>query len=237
MSNGTVRNISLGQAIEFGAVVQRHLPRDLTHDELQYWIGNQKELAHFLRGLRRTETRDFSESWQSFFMKYFGMELDLSEIATPKHQRGFDRVVIVPSGLTINRVIQVCATFFKVYCYYDDLGNAVAHNDREAKDGRHYAIRIRDRVEADEELRSKSANQLKDESVVTMTLMERLILELKYYDETGKHLDMGNATLCAGSRDSDGSVPDVCWHDDKLCVYWCDPRGSDSFLRGRAVVP
>jgi hypothetical protein len=32
-------------------------------------------------------------------------------------------------------------------------------------------------------------------------LLERLLYELKYFAETGKHLDIDNLTLCSGSRD------------------------------------
>ena len=62
-------------------------------------------------------------------------------------------------------------------------------------------------------------------------------LGAQYFFETGKHLDFSNITLCSGSRDSDGNVPDVYWDDGKLCVDWDDPQDASSDLRARAVVP
>jgi len=235
-----VRNESpnFNQSREFIAALARQCPRSLTAAEVQYWIENQQELAELLRPLHRKSEEavgQLTAGWQAFFTKYFGMELDLSKIATPKHQSGFDRIVVVPQGLTLNQVVEVCKKHFSVYCYYDDLDAEMTHSDRDAKNG-HYAIRIRDRVEADEELRSRSANWLKEEGVTTMTLMERLILELKYYEETGEHLDVENVTLCAGSRDSDGRVPHVDWNGHRLCVHWYSPQHAHSDLRGRAVV-
>lgn len=80
-------------------------------------------------------------------------------------------------------------------------------------------------IEADPELANKSANELKQEEQIT--LRERLLLELQYFKETGGHLDIDNITLCAGSRDSGGYVPNVYWHADhrELCVRWCHPAG------------
>ena len=232
-------NPTFNQTKDLIVALTRQLPRGLTASEAKYWIENQKELANILSGLRRNSekiTEKLIVEWQVFFAKYFGKGINLEKVVIPNHQHGFDRILVVPQGTTLNQVIKVCKKHFSVYCYYDDLDAEVTHSDRDAKD-RHYAIRIRDRVEADEEFQSRSANQLKDEGVVTMTLMERLILELKYYDETGKHLDVKNVTLCAGSRNSDGDVPYVYWHDGKLYVYWYYPRSASSRLRARAVVP
>ena len=66
--------------------------------------------------------------------------------------------------------------------------------------------------------------------------MERLIFEMKYYDETGKHLDISNVTLCAGSRDSVGFVPHVNRHDGKLRVDWYCPDDAHDGLRARVAV-
>ncbi len=69
-----------------------------------------------------------------------------------------------------------------------------------------------------------------------ITLMERLILELKHFEETGKHLDVDKITLCVGSRDSDGGVPSVNWNGVKLLVDWCRTSFSCGILRSRSVV-
>jgi len=99
-----------------------------------------------------------------------------------------------------------------------------------------YAIWVRDRVEADEEHKNKSAKDLANGNISGETLLERLLHELKYFLETSKHLDLTNITLCSGSRDSDGSVSDVGWRGDRLCVDWDGPGLAVGILRAREVV-
>jgi hypothetical protein len=93
-------------------------------------------------------------------------------------------------------------------------------------------------VEADEELNNKSANDLEKEGIQSITLRERLSMELQYFNETGKNLDIDNVTLCAGSRDSGGRVPYVDWYADgrKVYVYWCYRDGANPSLRSRRCV-
>jgi len=61
-------------------------------------------------------------------------------------------------------------------------------------------------IEAEE--KNKSYNELKNTQNYC-TLRERLLMELQYFDDTGKHLDIENITLCAGSRGAGGGVPSV----------------------------
>jgi len=64
-----------------------------------------------------------------------------------------------------------------------------------------------------------------------------LIYELKYYDETGEHLDINNSTLCAGSRYSSDKVPYVRWRGGELRVDWCGSGAAAPHLRARVVAP
>jgi hypothetical protein len=133
-------------------------------------------------------------------------------------------------------VYDKCKELFGAWKYTNNsLDQAVPTNDRDTKNG-HYAIWVRDRVEADEELKNKSANDLKEASTPGNTLLERLLLELKYFKETGKHLDIENWTLCSGSRDSDGCVPGVGWYGDEMRVGWYYPGFRRGILRSREVV-
>lgn len=97
-----------------------------------------------------------------------------------------------------------------------------------------YTITFKPNIEADEENKNKSANDLKD--VKTITLEERLILELQYFKATGKHLDIINWTLCAGSRGTDGHVPSASWNDYQFQVGYYRPDYSDGSIRARSAV-
>lgn len=174
------------------------------------------------------------EDWARLYQDDFGLKVDLNKLAIPQYSYGFSRLVVVAQGLTPNRAYDVCAKKFSCWRCIDDLDMPVkGRNDREPTTD--YAIWVRDRVEADEELKNLSADQLKEQQVSGITLLERLVLELKYFAETGEHLDRANATLCSGSCASDGSVPSVSWYD-KLEVDWYHPDNADDRLRSRQVV-
>ena len=173
--------------------------------------------------------------WEKFFNQVFGLEVNLLDVKIPRKRRGFDRIIVVPQGLTLNQVIQACKDRFQVYCYWNDLDKSITVDDCTPVDGS-YAIRIRDRVEADEELKNLSAKQLEERDIKGTTLLERLILEIKHYQETEEHLDIKNVTLCSGSRGSGGDVPSVGWSAGWLYVGWYSPDYAYSYLRARAVV-
>lgn len=70
-----------------------------------------------------------------------------------------------------------------------------------------------------------------------ITLRERLLLELAYFDETGDHLDVKGVTFCSGSRYSDGYVPRVCLRTDgEVGVDWGGLDGSFSKYGVRRAV-
>ena len=115
----------------------------------------------------------------------------------------------------------------------------VQTNDRTAEE-KSYAIWVRERVEADEELANLSADDLVAKKAkmkfADITPLERMLYELKFFMETGKHLDIQNVTLCSGSRDSGGHVPRAYWRGSRFEVDWDYLDSRDSSLRSREVV-
>ncbi len=209
MKNETVRKVTEPQFKDLHATLLQCIPADLSFDDAQ--------------------------EWRQFYRDEFGMDCDFSQIRFPEHRDGFDRLLIIPEGLTAECVFQQCKQRFNCWKFTDSsLEHAVPTNDRNPANGS-YAIWLRDRVEADEELADKSANDLKAAGIQGVTLIERLLLELKYFKETGKHLDINNWTLCSGSRYSGGNVPFVYWGGDELSVYWYHPDYSSDDLRSREV--
>ncbi len=178
--------------------------------------------------------QDIFADWQKFYKDVFNIDVNLSSIQVPAHQQDFDRVLIIAQGLTLNQAFQVCINNFSSWKYADDLDKAITKNDRNPTVA--YAVRFRDRVEADEELKNLSANDLARQGVKGITLLERLIYELKYWKETSMHLDIVNWTLCTGSRYADGCVPGVSWRDVRLCVNWDFSAYSRGLLRARSAV-
>ena len=193
------------------------------------------KLQGFLRGGARGTAHEQLREWVELYGKH-GIVLDISSIMIPAHQPGFDRLIVVAKGLTPNQVYGILVKQFDCWRYTDNLDKAIAKNDRSpAKGG--YTIWVRDRVEADEELKNLSADQLKEQKILGITLLERLLYELKYWDETGEHLDVQNWTLCSGSRYAGVGVPSVYCFDSSLRVLWYYSRSHVDNLRSRAVVP
>lgn len=173
--------------------------------------------------------------WHAFWNEH-GLELDISALRIPERQEGFNRLLVMPAGATANFLYEACSKLFPCWRYTDNL-DAVTSDRDPAKLGA-YAIWVRDRVEADEELKDKSANMLAKAGIKGMTLPERLALDLKYFKETGQHLDVKNITLCNGSREPDGSVPSAYWDSGygRMSVYWYLPDSRPEHLRARAAV-
>ncbi len=237
-NRGTVQPATHGQVREVLSTMIQAVP-DLSAEETQYWIGNKRKLQSEIRKIFKPADllSNVRAEHERFYREELGMEVDFSGVRVPDEPGGFDRVLIVAKGLTIERVIAACRRHFAVSTYRDNLSDAdMKSNERTPAEG-HYAIRVRNREEADEELKNLSAEDVLARSLKTETLLERLLHELKYFRETGKHLDADNWTLCSGSRISYGCVPRVGWNrwDRGLCVYWANRSHRHGDLRPRAV--
>lgn len=140
----------------------------------------------------------------------------------------------IPQGATIEGVLAECKKLFPVWRYTDRNLDETITSERTTENA--YTITFKNLQEADEDMKSISANDIKEKGISGITLLERLVMELEYFKDTGNHLDIDNWTLCAGSRDSDGSVPRVDWCDGKLRVYWTLAGSRRSDLRARVAV-
>jgi hypothetical protein len=174
------------------------------------------------------------EEWQEIYRKYFRMTVDFTKVTIPESPDDFSRVVFIPQGLTYEQIVKVLKKKFKVYLDIENLDKDIKDDVRTSDHA--YAVCFRERAEADEEWNNTSADKLKEKGINSITLMQRLILELKYFDETVKHLDIKNVTLCAGSRNSVGLVPVVHWYDDELRVRWYVSGFASDDLRVREAV-
>lgn len=122
---------------------------------------------------------------------------------------------------------------FKVWSWYSD-----EELDKQFPPPKKATTRyFQDTVEADEDLKNKSAEDLKKEKIPCITLRERLIMEIQHWDKTKTNLDTDNITLCAGSRYADGFVPRVSRrYGGGVGVRRFDQRDADPLLRARREV-
>ncbi len=205
--------IKLGILIGFIVEVVTVIFMQMSEADLQYWIGKKKLIRKQLREMFN-QTDLFAEEkevWRKFYQKYFSLDLSVADVHIPEKPTDGDwRLIIVACGLTLNQVFDCMANAFKSGKYANDLDASVTKNARDTKTT--YAVWVRVGVEPDEKYLGKSTNQADPDMKIGVTLLERLLLEIIYFDETGKHLDVVGGTLCSGSRHSDGYVP---------CVYLC----------------
>ncbi|MDD2758494.1 MAG: hypothetical protein PHD72_03950 [Patescibacteria group bacterium] len=213
--------------------------------------------------------------WTKFYQKVFALTVNLSKVKLRPKTKDFDGLVVVAKELgdkPLARVLDACERLFPTsfnrnitaegvlaaartggrlvpICSNrgnDDLDQFVPTNDRDPRITGSYAIRIRDRVEADEENEDISANDAKLRNIATMTLMERCLLEAFYFWKRNKinpyawdyfqHLDREDSrTLCSGSRRSDGNVPYCTWGNGKFFIQWVGPDDAGG-VRPRSVV-
>lgn len=135
--------------------------------------------------------------------------------------------------LKTSEILAECRKHFEVYCYNEE--NVDTNFPPPKKASTRYFLKT---VEADEANKNQSANDLEKAGVDGITLRERLLMELDYFEETGEHLDVINWTLCSGSRYSGGPVPGVSWRSGprEVAVRWFPVGGAHDRLRARAVV-
>lgn len=183
--------------------------------------------------------------WATFYRDIFGIEVDFSDLGVPKRRLGFDRLIVVAKGMGPERVFQKCQEHFQCRKYtgqqnLDDIVFDVGGLEKKYRRSDHetHAVWVRDRIEADQENKNRSANDLAMAKIPGITLEVREFYELKYFRETRKHLDIHNWTLCTGSRDVYGSVLGVSWHghSDEMDVDWHHPDDANDDLRSREAV-
>ena len=171
------------------------------------------------------------KEWEKFYQTHFKDKVDLSQVKIPQKPKGNNwRLIFIKKGLTIEATFQKCKKLFNAWKYTNEpLDEVVTQNTRTPT--QHYAIWVKDGQEPDEEYQNQSTQEADPDMKIGITLLERLILEIKYYEENKekrenkeKHLDIKGLTYCAGSRDAYGGVPGVYGGggDSKLRVGWCN---------------
>lgn len=146
----------------------------------------------------------------------------------------------IVKGLTCKKIIACLKkSGVNIKKYINNPDADINKNDRDPNRDDSYAIDLGRNVEADEENRNLSVDDLKERGVKGITLLERLFLELGYFTSTGKHLDVESVTLCAGSLHKSGDTPRVCYRSGSLRIFvcWCGSRDQCDHLRPRSTIP
>jgi hypothetical protein len=234
--------LSSNEIFEIGAMLQQAFPRNLDAEKVRADLKNKSALSRALGKFfaeRYAAQPAFAgtASWIDFYRRIFGKEIDLLDLhISAKPTYDCWPIVIVPGLITNNDAFDACIKMLgAAWRYTDDLNTVIDVVNRPKTS---YVVWVKATVEADPDFASVSAESIKERRLNTLTLLERLVLELMHFDETKQHLDVENWTLCAGSRYADGSVPCVYWLPAYrgLRVGWCGVRLADADIRARAAV-
>lgn len=176
--------------------------------------------------------------WQRIYRKWFGVYIDISGLKVPENydpEKHF--LILVAKGITVSSVISAMRKKFNVWLYAEDLDFKVTKNDRIPENESYLALFNRS-VKSDEEFKNISAIDLVKKGNKGITLLERLLLEVLYFDESNKNLDFDSSTLCLGSRLSGRKVPEVGWYSDRnlFYVHWRHLNYSYDFLSSRFLI-
>lgn len=238
-------------------IVGRIISRFKGRDKSNLSSGIRELLLRFcVEGVVLSQASALIKDWNQFYNKYFGLNLNFSAINIPDTKRGFDRLILIPKGLTIEMVLS--AFYGKNVGIFRNMKvievqNSTSIYDIERmgvrKSDKSYALWVRDCEWSDTAHRGLSPEMSLSLNIPGITLLERLVYHLKYFDETGEHLDIDTQTFCTGSVyvDQEGKkiVPTVSYQEfcparmvrtNKLVIFPFLVSMQDHRLRVREVV-
>lgn len=176
------------------------------------------------------------KKWQMIFSA-FGVVCDTTQLRIPVMQPGFERLIVVPRGITLKQILAIMKTMFDVRTPISNLDALIA-TDARSNVHAPYAVFTTDQQDAPVTYAGYSANKIDQNGILAMTLKERLLYEVIYFIEQGLHLDVATITLCTGSRCTHGFVPyvDLNPRCGSVEIASCIPSASHHPLRARTVI-
>ena len=135
--------------------------------------------------------------------------MDIAGLTIPELPRGFNQIAINPVGqLRKEKLFELCSKKFLAWKYYNDLDKTTAKEQARPKTT--YVFGYRGGTEPDKEHLGKSHNKAMAEGMTFLTLEERIWAELRYFANTGRHLDEVGWTITS-SLASDGIAFGAGW--------------------------
>jgi hypothetical protein len=182
------------------------------------------------------DTRLWLDDQRQFCKDVYGK--NLPKVKLPMLCHGFGWGMAMASFMSPQWLFDSAKERIGAWKYWDEsLDTVIVKNARDPKKDGSYAFFCRDRVEADEEHKNKSYNQIVVAGITGMTVAEYINLFIWFHWKTGgKLLDRSNWTLLTGSLDRGDYVPYGYGYYGKLSVGWTSRGYADGILRSRQVV-
>ncbi|MBP9749870.1 MAG: hypothetical protein KBD21_04015 [Candidatus Pacebacteria bacterium] len=235
-------NAAYRQLRELEASVIRQMPVNLPDWWVQRLIEHPAELGVLLQNALKPQKRsseeifrDLIRDWETFYAKVFKIKVDISKIPLPPEQVGFEQLVFLVPGLTLEKVCTAIEKRHGVVRAWVSNGSQPPQTyDERTLGNAPYAIRMRGDANPDEKLRRVSGEQIKNDSIRTVTLLEYLLFGLKVrkYHE----LDSVGGTLCSGSRFQDGTIPVVNFEGNGVGIDFMHAGNPQNSVRAREVL-
>ncbi len=234
------------QRAEIHSVMLREFG-ELSFLDAENITGHEGEFGRDVAALRRKwsaanqalELERLVEQRTKFCRSFYGLDPDFSQVVLPPMRPGFGWTSLIPMGLTAEHVYSVCSGLFPCRKFTQENLDSLLMwywEERDARKGS-YAVRLRNQVEADPQLVNLSIKGINTRKLTTITLVERLDLELAYWVRKRKHLDVSHITWCSGSRFFDYScAPAVHWDHTGSLRILCRSLRVRGPLRSREVV-
>ncbi|MES2023297.1 MAG: hypothetical protein V4439_01310 [Patescibacteria group bacterium] len=171
------------------------------------------------------------KDWNSVYKEIFDTEADFSKVYIPPIPiMGKWRLLFILKAIKMGFSYQVCQKLFEIRSYCDDLDKDISINSRSPVES--YAIWVRDEPSPTQEFLGKTI-AVDPKMGKGITLLERIIFEIKYFTETGQHLDVKGQTFCSGSRNASGFFPTVDLNNQsEVDIFWHAP---DFFYQGFGI--
>ena len=169
-------------------------------------------------------TSQLIAKWRRILADDCGLSISLAQYPVADMRPGFNWLVpdLPDTLITGEAVHRRCHELFGVFAFDGRAQHVVAAVDLYRRPAS--ILRLRDCRETDLRYRDIPANHPIIQEIQSITLKQRLLLEIWYWRTTGRHLDVASRTLCAGSREGGErfipGVPVVSWfsEEDMLTV-------------------
>lgn len=164
---------------------------------------------------RETEIKANVEFWQSKGVAISEEEIRQAIEALPEVE-GFSWYLVIPKGLKNSEIWRMIENEMRTstYVIVDNINMPRITEET-------YSVAARYSQEPDEDSLGEHAQSACDHEKTQdqfMTPAERMVAELRWFEENDTHLDEdGNITLCPNSRDTNGTVPHLSFNSKE---YW-----------------
>ncbi len=220
---------SLKQLLALASFIAGVLEEIYSAKQIQYYLQNKSHLRHRLFETFTSEFVEIRKDWEKFYKDEFEKEIDFREVIIPPKPKGNYRLLFIAKGLTPSVVFMVWKFKKASYVYGKTIDSKIA-SGRCAVES--YAIWAKDTREPDANFLGKSVNETDPNMRNGITLLERMILESKFFAETGEHLDINGITMCSGTKDNDGNIPSVYTDTLGMVAIGCDSKNTSAKNRG-----